>query len=150
VSGEGPGPRSARPGSKLRFTERLAPRSARQRVSGIVRLRCCFVRRWKSNPCEVTPHVAEGNCIRREAGWEAAGGERAARRMTNPFRRRGAASPRSQGEAWMATSGRHTDVDEMVMTGPTTWLGVGCSDGRAKQAERPVARVRARQVSEPA
>ena len=32
----------------------------------------------------------------------------------------------------------------------TTWLGAGCLDGSAKEAERPVGRVRARQESEPA
>src|SRR5262244_1051516 len=110
--------------------------------------------RCKSTPCEVTPYVAEGNCVgqlrEREAGWEAAGGERAARRITNPFRRCGAASPRSQDEAWVVTPGRHTDVDERLMTGPTTWLGAGCSAGRTKEAERPCRGVRAGEESEPA
>ena len=32
----------------------------------------------------------------------------------------------------------------------TRWLGSGCSDGNAKEAARPVGRVRARQESEPA
>ena len=35
-----------------------------------------------------------------KAGWGAAGSERAACRITNPFRRGVAASPRSCGEAW--------------------------------------------------
>jgi hypothetical protein len=50
-------------------------------------------------PCEVTAYVAESNCIAEgrckalaETVWEAAGGERAACRMTNPIRRRVAAS----------------------------------------------------------
>ena len=32
----------------------------------------------------------------------------------------------------------------------TMWLGAGCSDGSAKEAERPVRGVRAGQESEPA
>jgi hypothetical protein len=50
--------------------------------------------------------------------------------MTNPFRRCEAASLRFQGEAWVERPGRPTCVDEMVRSGPTTWLGMGCSEGR--------------------
>ena len=53
-------------------------------------------------------------------------------------------------EAWVATPDRHTDVDERVMTGTMTWLGAGCSEGRAKEAERPCRRERAGEESEPA
>src|SRR5450432_3271056 len=45
--------------------------------------------RWKSVSCEVTIICSRRQLRRCEAGWEAAGGERAARRMTNPIRRRG-------------------------------------------------------------
>ena len=63
---------------------------------------------WESVPCEVTAYVAEGNCVvrgaegsrRSEAGWRAAGGEGTACRITNPFRRRVAASLLIDGEAW--------------------------------------------------
>jgi hypothetical protein len=41
-------------------------------------------------------------------------------------------------------------VDEMVMAGSMAWLGAGCPEGRAKQAERPCRRVRAGEESEPA
>ena len=43
--------------------------------------------------------VAEGNCIRREAGWGATGGELAVRSKANPFRRGVAASLLDYGEA---------------------------------------------------
>jgi len=43
--------------------------------------------------------VAEGNCIRREAGWGATGGERPVCRRTNPIRPGVAASLRFHGEA---------------------------------------------------
>ena len=45
--------------------------------------------------------MTEGNCFVARRGWGAAGGERTARRMTNPFRRRGAASLLTHGEAWV-------------------------------------------------
>ena len=48
------------------------------------------------------------------------------------------------------TPAGHTDVDKKVMPGSTAWLGAGCSDGRAKEAERPCRRVRAGEESEPA
>ena len=44
--------------------------------------------------------VAEGNCIRREAGWGATGGELSVRRITNPFRRGVATSLLTHGEVW--------------------------------------------------
>ena len=43
--------------------------------------------------------VAEGNCIRREAGWGATGGELAVRSKANPIRRGVAASLLDYGEA---------------------------------------------------
>jgi len=43
--------------------------------------------------------VTEGNCIRREAGWGATGGERAVRRRTTPIRPGVAARLRFHGEA---------------------------------------------------
>ena len=43
--------------------------------------------------------VAEGNCIRREAGWGATGGELAVRSKANPFRRGATASLLDFGEA---------------------------------------------------
>jgi hypothetical protein len=62
----------------------------------------------RSVSCEITVHVAEGNCIRTRGllyrvprrGGEQPECERAACRITNPFRRGVAASPRSYGEAW--------------------------------------------------
>ena len=62
----------------------------------------------RSVSCEITVHVAEGNCIRTRGlmyrvprrGGEQPECERAACRITNPFWRGVAASPRSYGEAW--------------------------------------------------
>src|SRR5271166_2668358 len=87
---------------------------------------------------------------RREARWGAAGGERTARRMTNPFRRHGAASLPTHGEAWVMGPAGCVEATAKTTLGPITWLGAGCSDGEMKEAERPARRVRAGQESEPA
>ena len=69
--------------------------------------------------------------------------------MTNPFRRRDVASLLEHGEAWAFGSTRYADVTDKAMSRRTMWLGVGCSDGNAEEAERPVRHVRAGQESEP-
>jgi hypothetical protein len=59
--------------------------------------------------------------------------------MTNPFRRRVAASLLMRGEARPA--GR-AEVTDKATFGHTTWLGIGCSEGRAGK-RRDLPRVRA-------
>ena len=69
--------------------------------------------------------------------------------MTNPFRRHGAASLPTHGEALIERSAGRVEATAKTTLGPITWLGAGCSDGETKEAERPVRRVRAGQESEP-
>ena len=70
--------------------------------------------------------------------------------MTDPFRRRGAASPLTDGEARVIKPARRVQTTAKTTLGPITWLGAGCSDGETKEAERPARRVRAGQELEPA
>jgi len=70
--------------------------------------------------------------------------------MTNPFRRHGAASLPTHGEALIERSAGRVEATAKTTLGPITWLGAGCSDGETKEAERPARRVRAGQESEPA
>jgi hypothetical protein len=70
--------------------------------------------------------------------------------MTNPFRRHGAASLPTHGEAWVMGPAGRVEATAKTTLGPITWLGAGCSDGETKEAERPARRVRAGQESEPA
>src|SRR5580658_8482721 len=97
---------------------------------------------------------SRSTCSRRQlrrsnVGWGAAGSERTASRMTNPFRRHGAASLLTHGEAWVARPAECVETTAKTTLGPITWLGVGCSEGKAEEAERPVRRVRGGQESEP-
>ena len=66
--------------------------------------------------------VAEGNCIRREAGWGATGGELAVRSKANPFRRSGAASLLIDGEARKQAGTLVMAVKAMLA--PAWWLGM--------------------------
>jgi hypothetical protein len=79
---------------------------------------------------------------RREAGWRAAGGEPAARRMTHPFRRRAATSPLIRGEVWRrgrsATRGESLSAistGRCVAGSATSSLPI--QDPRARQDDPP-------------
>jgi hypothetical protein len=52
--------------------------------------------------------------------------------MTNPFRRYGAASLLIHGEAWVARPAECVETTAKTTLGPITWLGVGCSEGKAE------------------
>jgi hypothetical protein len=85
-------------------------------------------------PYHVKPRVtASFNCRagwfaleRRETGWGATGGECVARRLTNPFRRDGAASLRLSGEALKDADAAMADK---AMSMSIKWLGAGCAEG---------------------
>ena len=51
--------------------------------------------------------------------------------MTNPIRRRVAASPLMDGEAWTAGSTERAEVTGKATFERTTWLGTGCPEGSA-------------------
>jgi hypothetical protein len=51
--------------------------------------------------------------------------------MTNPFRRYGAASLLMFGEAWVARPVERVETTAKATLGPSTWLGAGCSEGKA-------------------
>ena len=67
--------------------------------------------------------------MRRETGWGATGGECVARRLTNPFRRDGAASLRLWGEALRDAQ---AVMAVKAMSVPIKWLGAGCAEGRTE------------------
>ena len=72
-------------------------------------------------PERANDSVAEGNCIRREAGWGATGSELSVRRITNLFRRGESDEPAFR---WRSLEGTgHAAVADKAMTGRTTWLG---------------------------
>ena len=75
--------------------------------------------------------VAEGNCIRREAGWGATGGEVSVRRMTNSIRRDVTASPPAKGRSLKLTG--HAGVAAKAMAGGITWLEVERPEGEAQE-----------------
>ena len=112
----------------------------------------------RSVSCEITVHVAEGNCIRTRGllyrvprrGGEQPECERAACRITNPFRRGVAASPRSYGEAWdrkepIVRTGviRKRDVQLRNVFGgwmlgrQDRWTGEACRTGEVRQDSEP-------------
>ena len=66
--------------------------------------------------------VAEGNCIRREAGWGATGGELAVRSKANPIRRGVAASLLIDGEA--RNQAITLEMADKAMIARTLWLGM--------------------------
>jgi hypothetical protein len=66
--------------------------------------------------------VAEGNCIRREAGWGATGGELAVRSQANPFRHSVAASLLIRGEARKQSATLEMAVK--AMDERAVWLGM--------------------------
>ena len=51
--------------------------------------------------------------------------------MTNPFRRYGAASLLMYGEAWVVGPIERDETTAKATLGPSTWLGIGCSEGKA-------------------
>ena len=91
--------------------------------------------------------VAEGNCIRREAGWGATGGEVSVRRMTNSIRRDVTASPPAKGRSLKLTG--HAGVAAKAMAGGITWLEVERPEGEAQEVGRPGKRGDVTQKSEP-
>jgi len=98
-------------------------------------------------PCEVTACVAEGNCVAARRGGEQPEAK-IARRMTNPLRRRVAASLLMYGEAWTARD-RPDARGDNVTPGRTTWLGTGCPEGRRTE-RRDLRACESAQESEPA
>jgi hypothetical protein len=88
-------------------------------------------------PYHVKPRVTASSTVARagfallrwETGWGATGGECVARRLTNPFRRDGAASLRLYGEALKDADAAMADK---AMSMPIKWLGAGCAEGRTE------------------
>ncbi len=66
---------------------------------------------------------------RAETGWRATGSECVARRITNPFRRDGAASLRLEGEALRDAQ---AEMAVKAMSVPIKWLGAGCAEGKTE------------------
>src|SRR5271165_6276906 len=66
---------------------------------------------------------------RAETGWRATGSECVARRITNPFRRDGAASLRLEGEALRDAQ---AEMAVKAMSVPIEWLGAGCAEGKTE------------------
>ncbi len=66
---------------------------------------------------------------RAETGWRATGSECVARRITNPFRRDGAASLRLEGEALRDAQ---AEMAVKAMRVPIKWLGSGCAEGKTE------------------
>src|SRR5258708_6257413 len=93
-------------------------------------------------PCEVTAYVAEGNCVAEERDGRVAsrrGGEQPEAKGQPAGERTRFGGVRRRACAKMAKPGTERDRpnvrgDRHVAFGRTTWLGVGCPEG--KQTER--------------
>ena len=90
------------------------------------------------SPCHVktTAYEADSNCIRHEVGWEATGGEPAARGITNPIRRWCRGELAVAREAWAPGGSDRSRVCGDESDDRTALGGWGWDVGKARRSKQ--------------